>query len=443
MTVGVERVRKLGVCDIMVQTTTILHISDLHIEEEHFDRSLVLDPLLKRVLEDRDKGLTPELVAVTGDIACKGMMAEYGKAAAFFGDLLKTLGLGTDRLLIVPGNHDVNRKVYRPGDIPKYDDMRALNGELEHYRDDLFKGMKDYFAFVENFPHLKPISGNLIPFVQQYTTGSGKTLGLIGLNSAWMCRKSPDEKEVAIGEYQVKNAVAELEKLGDVDLNLFLFHHSVNHLWPLDKSCFRSWIDGSKSILLTGHLHEADGWIMEDYDGRLVQFQAGGAYLGSDSAWPARYHYLTLDWKRNVMRLDFRVNDKVKRKWCVDSKTGDDGQKEFPLFVEKKPDTGGKAEFPDTYRAWIIENYRHLDAEKLCGSEMIPVGLPEIFISLFGDAPLTKGWKRGKRRKAAPDAEERKPSDLEALMAGHEALVFEGHPGSGKTTLLKHITYSD
>jgi len=49
----------------------LLHISDLHIDlSEKFDRSVVLDPLISRVKEDREKGLEPEIVVVTGDSGC-------------------------------------------------------------------------------------------------------------------------------------------------------------------------------------------------------------------------------------------------------------------------------------------------------------------------------------------------------------------------------------
>ena len=277
----------------MPNKTTILHISDIHIEsgpDKKFDRSVVLDPLLKRVEEDYKKGLQPELVAVTGDIAYKGIKEEYDLAAAFFTDLLDAVKLGGDKIFIVPGNHDVDRKKYRPGDIPVYSTMKALNDELENYRQDLFKGMAEYLAFVKTtYPHLQTIADDdLIPFVTPFTTEAGKILGIVGLNSAWMCRRSPDEKEVAIGEFQIKNAMEELAKLGNTDLNLYLIHHSINYLWPVDKDICRSYIDGDRSILLTGHLHEPAGWITNDLDGRLIQFQAGGAYLGSESDWPSR-----------------------------------------------------------------------------------------------------------------------------------------------------------
>ena len=103
----------------------ILHISDLHIKEkEDFDRSVVLGPLIERVKKDLDTGFKPELVAVTGHIAFKGIRPEYDRAKRFFEDLMRTLKLPDQSLFIVPGNHDVNRKKYRPTDIPEYSTMR-------------------------------------------------------------------------------------------------------------------------------------------------------------------------------------------------------------------------------------------------------------------------------------------------------------------------------
>ncbi len=187
-----------------MSTFQILHISDLHINtKENFDRSVVLDPLIERVKEDLSNGLRPEIVIVTGDIADTGIKPEYDLAKEVFDDLLFTLKISNDRLFIVPGNHDVNRSKYRPKDIPCYDNMKELNDELENekYRIDLFKGMEDYFTFINtHYTHLKSKHGNLIPFVSSYDADCKKKIGIIGLNSAWMCRKSPDKGAIAIGE---------------------------------------------------------------------------------------------------------------------------------------------------------------------------------------------------------------------------------------------------
>ncbi|MCP4119799.1 MAG: hypothetical protein GY737_31250 [Desulfobacteraceae bacterium] len=99
----------------------ILHISDLHIStRDTFDLSVVLDPLIERVEEDRDNGISPEIVVVTGNVAYQGIEAEYEEARKFLDKLLYALGLERERLFIVPGNHDVNRKKYPPSVVPAY-----------------------------------------------------------------------------------------------------------------------------------------------------------------------------------------------------------------------------------------------------------------------------------------------------------------------------------
>ncbi|HXZ58414.1 MAG TPA: metallophosphoesterase [Gaiellaceae bacterium] len=73
--------------------TRLLHISDLHagsVEEAAVESSL--EALVERV--------SPELIAVTGDLAHRGRRAEHERAAAF----LRRLGRP---LLVVPGNHDI------------------------------------------------------------------------------------------------------------------------------------------------------------------------------------------------------------------------------------------------------------------------------------------------------------------------------------------------
>ena len=66
----------------------------------------------------------------TGDIAFQGKKEEYDIAAKYLTRLMQELDLPPERLFIVPGNHDVNRKLYRPSDLPSYRSMRDLNKEL-------------------------------------------------------------------------------------------------------------------------------------------------------------------------------------------------------------------------------------------------------------------------------------------------------------------------
>ncbi len=420
----------------------ILHISDLHIRpKDEFDQSVVLDPLIQRVAKDRESGLTPEIVAVTGDIAFSGKQEEYEAANVFFDNLLASFDLPPDRLFIVPGNHDVNRKKYRPSDVPAYENMKALNTELEDedFRSDLLKGMKDYFSFIEtHYPHMKNIQHGVAPFADVFQVKCGKKIGLVGLNSAWMCRKSSDEKQIAIGEYQVKTAMAELRAKGEIDLQINMFHHPLDWLWPKDKSICKGYFNNT--ILLCGHLHDAAGGYYSDLDGKLYQFQAGGAYPGSDSDWPARFQYITVDWRKGQIRLDFRKFLTDKRKWSLDADTGDDGVIHFELIKPTKrtasAPTEPPMELPETYVEWLTENYGHMDADRLQGKgQAIVISLPEIFIPLYARESDKKSGKRHEPK------EKQTPVDVEELIGRSYSLLIEGHAGSGKTTLLKHLAY--
>ncbi|MBI4223182.1 MAG: SUMF1/EgtB/PvdO family nonheme iron enzyme [Planctomycetes bacterium] len=425
-----------------MSTFQILHISDLHVNsKEDFDRSVVLDPLISRVKIDRQQSdLKPEIVVVTGDVAYAGIKPEYESAKKFFDDLLEALKLSQDKLFIVPGNHDVYRKKYRPSEIPSFENVRALNEELENeeYRKDLFKGMEDYFNFIEkNYPHLKSKHGRLVPFVALYNAGCKKRIGLMGLNSAWMCRRSPDEREIAIGEYQVIKAMDELKETGEADLIINVFHHPMTWLWPVDSKINKIYFNNS--ILLSGHLHDAEGGYYEYLDGSIYQFQAGGAYVGSESSYPNRFQYITFNWGKNELRLDFRKFAKEERKWCIEAEKGDDGKKIFPMYGTRKKggETGVSIPvIPETYRTWLSGNCAYMDIDKLRGkSEVIQVKMPEIFVPLFAYTPGEK--TRNKQRLE----EKEMPVDIEVLIKKNECLLIEGHPGSGKTTLLKHLAY--
>ncbi len=446
------------------QTFQILHISDLHIEDDEkkqFDRKVVLDPLIRRVKKDRKDGFNPEIVAVTGDIAFKGVKSEYELAKKFFDDLLKALDLPPEGLFIVPGNHDVNRKKYRPKDIPVYENMKELNEELEDggYRADLLKGMTDYFEFVETrYSHLKSFRGRLVPFVNVFESRSKKKIALLGLNSAWMCRKSPDERTIAIGEYQIVNAIEELSHKGKFDLYINLFHHPLAWLWQKDRKICGSHFNNS--IILCGHLHDAAGGFFSELDGSLYQFQAGGAYLGSESSWPNRFQYLTFDWDQGKIRLDFRKFVKEKRQWILDADTGDEGWKEFSMLGIKPELPAGKAktatdivkepvldEAFSKYTRFAINEHRHIPMQGFETKLRHPIELDRVYINLHAHIHSHDAeFSIKSRGKMAERRKKEKLSDLD-LKNAFEALVRHkikdmvilGDPGSGKTTLLKYI----
>ncbi|MEW6663810.1 MAG: SUMF1/EgtB/PvdO family nonheme iron enzyme [Thermodesulfobacteriota bacterium] len=406
--------------------------------------------------EDRRGRFSPEIVIVTGDLAYSGRMEEYQKAEKFLTDLLGTLGLGKERLFIVPGNHDVNRKRYRPKDLPKYETVDELNDELEHYRADLLKGMEDYFCFVETtYPRLKPLKERLIPFVTIYPAECRKKIGLVGLNSAWMCRKSPDRDEIAIGEYQVKKAAEELRSKGDLDCSIYLFHHPLGWLWPEDRRICRQYMNDA--LVLNGHFHEEGGGYIKDFAGSLHHFQAGAAYDGS--AYPNSFHYLTLNWEEGRVLVDCRVFSNAERRWYPDSNKGPEGR--FCLDPSEmgrgllgrgiqgswRAEELERDKFFRGYFKGALEEHRYLPTQGFETNLRHPIAIEGVFVNLKASLhPHEFQYTLEGREKMEEKRRDQQLSSLDIKAAfevsrevGIKDLVILGDPGSGKTTLLKYI----
>ena len=91
----------------------ILHLSDIHFKAETtWDADPVLRDLARFIKREGEDGMAPDLVAITGDIAHAGTAEEYALARAWIEKQLWPAlpdSLPRDRLLLVPGNHDVDR----------------------------------------------------------------------------------------------------------------------------------------------------------------------------------------------------------------------------------------------------------------------------------------------------------------------------------------------
>src|SRR5690242_10849346 len=94
-----------------------IHLSDWHQKGPSFDRGIVRDALLKDILSRKqisDDLANLDFAVFSGDLAFSGKDGEYHSAKTEFIDpVLDACGLTPDRLLIVPGNHDVDRSLVK------------------------------------------------------------------------------------------------------------------------------------------------------------------------------------------------------------------------------------------------------------------------------------------------------------------------------------------
>jgi 3',5'-cyclic AMP phosphodiesterase CpdA len=113
----------------MSRSITLLHLSDLQFGRHHRfgrlgttgeDPDAAFDTLLARLKQDL-RGLKdaagevakPDLAVLTGDLAEWGRKSEFEDVLRFAQSLAALLGVPTERLVIVPGNHDINRALCR------------------------------------------------------------------------------------------------------------------------------------------------------------------------------------------------------------------------------------------------------------------------------------------------------------------------------------------
>ncbi len=140
------------------RSLTLLHVSDMQFGRHHqFPQDTEAPPnefdtLLERIWDDIDalrksEGLQPDLLVCTGDLAEWAWPTEFADAFRFLDSLAKKLGLGRDRVITIPGNHDVHRKeclryfercvesgeTIVPPWFPKWQQYAAAFGEFYKY----------------------------------------------------------------------------------------------------------------------------------------------------------------------------------------------------------------------------------------------------------------------------------------------------------------------
>lgn len=91
---------------------TIVHLSDLHFG--------AITPGAPEAAVEAVRRIGPGLVIVSGDLTLRGTAREFGEAGAF----LEALGVDPERLVCVPGNHDV----------PAYGQAERFARPLRRYR---------------------------------------------------------------------------------------------------------------------------------------------------------------------------------------------------------------------------------------------------------------------------------------------------------------------
>ena len=236
------------------QSFSVLHISDLHErgrrEPEPARRERVLgDAWLRNLAEIRGEGV--DLVCMTGDLAQSGKPDEYERAGDFLARTLAELGLGRDRLFLVPGNHDINRsrrvtdwqavrdKVPRAdrlevarwiagGKAPLGMEPAWLSGTFK--RQAAFRAWLTRFGLGSQLPAASP-HGKLGYRAKVRLPGLAFDVWVLGLDSAWLSGADDDAGNLRLTDAQLDTLCTDERGKPLAGFRLALMHHPLTDLY--------------------------------------------------------------------------------------------------------------------------------------------------------------------------------------------------------------------
>ena len=337
---------------------TWLHISDFHVRGgDPYDRDVVLRALVKSVARYRDQGRTPDVIFATGDIAHSGKPNEYEIAESFFNELLSEARLERDRLLLIPGNHDVNRDLgvglartlesreqsdtyFRP-DLPKPHLTQKLQAYLAWYA--------KYFSGIR-----KPAEDSTCGPVEELVLNGGK-LAILPVNTALFCLDDNDHGKLWVGRRCLDKGLSDLAAAA-ADLNMVLVHHPLEWLHPIEAGNIQAGLEASTDILLRGHLHETRVESVVSAEGDILRCAAGAAY--QTRQWPNRALYGTFS-DGQVTIFPIAYVDSPTEIWTTDPSVfprDSSHERSFPIRRQKsgdRPSPLPKAPAPARFRSNI------------------------------------------------------------------------------------------
>ncbi len=274
-----------------------IHLSDLHFGHQRdpaypIDRRMVCAKLIDDIKEMISQVGQPDFIFITGDIAFSGdpydPPQEYVEAQKWFDQLNDNTGISKDKILLVPGNHDIDRKkaskTYTSQTIHKKlrDEPTDINKLLSEVRDmtQIWDKIEAYANFTKHFsaPEITPQD----PFwTTEHDTLLGKII-IVGLNSCLSCFDDKDNNtNLSLGVRQIEAIQAQHTDC----LLIVLLHHPPS--WLTDGNTLGNILLQRPHILFFGHIHRQEGNFISPFHGngnKLVQFIAGAGHSATENS---------------------------------------------------------------------------------------------------------------------------------------------------------------
>jgi GTPase SAR1 family protein len=315
----------------------ILHLSDLHLGDAalagiyrtQLETDLIQELGIRRL----------EYLVISGDIAVRSTEEEYRPAFALVDGLVKRFGLDASRVVIVPGNHDLNwelseaaypfvpkRKLPAPppeGCFIPAGDAGALLRDDGMYRERFANFNAHFYRRVYSKQDYPLDYTDQALFVER----SEDRILFLGLNSCWQIDHHFRDR----AGIHMPTLTAALDRLqeGVYDgwLKVAVWHHPVAGKEMMNDEFMQLLSVHRFQVCLHGHIHEAiEGF--HKYDNRRGIRVIGAGTFGAPAreqvtGIPLQYNLLTFDSETGEMTVQTRKKEKPNGAWSADARWGD------------------------------------------------------------------------------------------------------------------------
>lgn len=325
----------------------ILHLSDIHLgtsdQAKNYFAQLATD------LTQNLKVKQLNYLVLSGDIANYSTVEEYDAAFELVDKLVNRYGLNPDKVITVPGNHDLNWDLSEEAYdfVPKRKLPKSLS--KEQYIDAGGAGalIRDEERYQQRFKHFsdrfyKKVYGKPYPleYDQQailHPCPDDKIL-FLALNSCWeLDHHYKDRASIKSGA--IAHAVEQI-LTGNYDdwLKIAVWHHPVTSAESMKNADFLEQLAANGfQVAMHGHIHEAKDENFKYDINREIRIIAAGTFGApvkeQVTGIPLQYNLLVLNPDNGELTVETRKKQKVDGAWSADARWGDKSNNPSPRYV--------------------------------------------------------------------------------------------------------------
>jgi hypothetical protein len=351
---------------------TWLHISDFHTGKDIADQTRIYKKIVEDAKQQCESSGHPHFLFISGDIANKGLTAEYELyEKSFLEPLISAIGEDIiGKIFLVPGNHDVDRSkakaVQRKGVLTQYPEFLDNTEQGIELRNPLLTRFSNYESYPWSLLEKETWVSSTEGIYTKEVEVNGRLIGIMGINTSWLCDENDDYMQLTPGSLMVETG---LDKLKNCKKVIVMGHHPISWLMPSVAERLTALFSQTGAIYLHGHLHKTKQGIQLQGRHSYVSIQSGCAYDTRDSdTWLTRIVWGGYNFQDDNIYLQPRKWSNNLNRWGPDPdhipedfQTETPGIFAIPTVYEAKKSKSFTAARPE----WVPDGWALIDQEFL------------------------------------------------------------------------------